>query len=62
MRALPDEDRIAGLMQFVLERLEGRDRVCVEVNRSSRAVLRLCEVDGAAVEMHLSPRESVLLR
>ena len=60
-RALSNEDRIGGFVQFVFESLERSDRVGVEVNRSSGAVLCLCEVDGAAVEMHLSPCQRVLL-
>lgn len=61
-RALSNEDRIGGFVQFMLERLESGYRVGVEVDRSCGAVLCLCEVDGAAVEMDLSPGQRVLLR
>ena len=39
-------------MQFMFECLEGSDRVGVEVDRSSGAVLRLCEVNGATVDLN----------
>lgn len=61
-RTLTDEHRVCGLVQLVLQSLECRDRVGVQVNCSSRAVLRLYQVDGATVEMHLPPGEGVLLR
>src|SRR5580704_14001511 len=31
------------------------------MNRSSRAILRLCEINGSPVEVHLGPGASVLL-
>ncbi len=61
-RALPNEDWVGGLVKFVLQRLERCDRVGIEVDCSCGAVFRLCEVDGTAVEMDLSPGQRVLLR
>ena len=61
-RALPNEDRIGGFVQFMLERLESGYRIGVKVDRFCGAVLCLCEVDGTAVEMDLSPGQGVLLR
>ena len=60
--ALSNKDRITGFVQFMFESLERCDRVGVEVDRSCGAVLRLCEVDGAAVDVNLPPSEGVLLR
>ena len=53
--ALSDEDWVNGFVQFMLESLESSHRVGVEVDRSCGAVLCLCEVDGAPIEMDLSP-------
>lgn len=61
-RTLAWEDRVRGLVQFVPERLKGSVRVCVKMDGSGRAILCLRQVNGAAVEMDLSPGERVLLR
>lgn len=61
-RALAWENRVRGLVQFVPERLKSGVRVGIEMDRAGGAVLCLCQVDGAAVEMHLSPGQRVLLR
>jgi hypothetical protein len=52
---------IGGFVQFMREGLECGERVSVQVHRPSGAVLRSCEVNGAAVEMHLFRCEGVLL-
>ena len=60
--ALTNENRVCRLVQLVLQRLKRRNRVGIEVHCPSGAVLSLRQINGATVEMNLSPGEGVLLR
>ncbi len=53
-RALPNEDRIGGLVQFVFKGPQCCDGVGVEMNSASGTIFRLRQINGATVKMNLS--------
>jgi hypothetical protein len=52
---------VAGLLPLQADGFERCNRISVKVYRPGGPILRLCEVDGAAVKMHLTPCERILL-